>query len=388
MAEKRKDNKGRVLKSGESQRKDSTYMYRYTDIFGKRKYVYAQTLQELREKEANIQKDLIDGIDSTSGDMTVHQLVKKHLSLKQGMRKKTMSAYLAVANVLEQEEFGHRKVAKVKPSDAKKWVVEMSEKGYMYNTIGSMLSVIRPAFQMAIEDNIIRKNPFNFELSSVITKKANRRKSLTEDEKNRYLEYIKNSGYYAKYYDEIVILLGTGLRVSELYGLTIKDIDFEGRKIKVERQLMRVRDTRYYVQETKTENGVRFVPMTTDVYDAFKRVIKNRNPKVETMVDGVTGFVFLTQNGVPKIAQHLSQQMKRALDHYNRTHESQLPSITPHVLRHTFCTNMAMKGMNMKTLQYIMGHSDISVTLNVYTHASYEDARAAIEQIESKIVAN
>ena len=60
-----------------------------------------------------------------------------------------------------------------------------------------------------------------------------------------------------------------------------------------------------------------------------------------------------------------------------------MPKITPHVCRHTYCTNMAMAGMNPKTLQYLMGHSEIGVTLDVYTHVSFEDARDELAKDEN-----
>lgn len=98
-------------------------------------------------------------------------------------------------------------------------------------------------------------------------------------------------------------------------------------------------------------------------------------------MDGYKGFLLLDKDGKPKVAMHLEHVMKRLLDKYNATHEEQLPRITPHVLRHTFCTRMAERGMNPKTLQYLMGHADITVTLNVYTHASYTKVADEMAQI-------
>ena len=139
---------------------------------------------------------------------------------------------------------------------------------------------------------------------------------------------------------------------------------------------------RYICEKTKTENGVREVTMTLDVMDAFKRIIKMRpKPKIEPIVDGYSGFLFLDKNGKPRVALHWEKYFQLSVEKYNSIYRVQLPKITPHVCRHTFCTNMAKSGMNPKVLQYIMGHGDISVTLDTYTHIKAEDAIAEMERL-------
>ena len=127
-------------------------------------------------------------------------------------------------------------------------------------------------------------------------------------------------------------------------------------------------------------SGTRLLPMEADVKEAFLRILKNRRkPKREPMVDGYGGFLFLDKNGRPMVALHWEKYMQHAREKYNREHLLQLPPITPHVCRHTYCTNMANSGMNPKTLQYLMGHSDVSVTLNIYTHTGYDDAKKEVD---------
>ena len=136
------------------------------------------------------------------------------------------------------------------------------------------------------------------------------------------------------------------------------------------------------IEDTKTKSGTRFVPMTDEVVECFKRIIHNRKkPKVEPMIDGYSGFLFLDKNDMPEVALHWEKHFEWALQKYNRTYKVQLPKITPHVRRHTFCSNMAKGGMNPKTLQYIMGHSDIGVTLNTYTHLGIDDAEEEMKKV-------
>ena len=381
MAERRKDSKNRVLRAGESQRKDGTYMYRYTDVTGKRVCVYARTLEDLRVKEQTIQKELNDGIDYAAGEIIVLDLLKRYIATKTGVRYNTKVGYQFVLNLVSKESFGCLKIRDIKPSDAKQWFIKLYQDGRRYSTITSVRGVLRPAFEMAVEDDIIRRNPFSFQITDVVPNDSKTRQAISGEVKERFLTFIRESRHYSQYYDEIIILLGTGMRVSELYGLTRADLDFEARRIKVERQLTRTRHCEYYVEKPKTASGERYIPMTDEVYRAFQNAVQRRKqPKVELLIDGHTGFLFLDKDGKPKVAMHLEHVMKRIVDRYNDAHEDKLPSITPHVLRHTFCTEMANSGIDLKSLQYLMGHSDAGATLNVYTHASYEAAENAMRK--------
>ena len=166
------------------------------------------------------------------------------------------------------------------------------------------------------------------------------------------------------------------MRVSEFCGLTMSDLDFANRKIRIDHQLVRERGGKYYVEKTKTACGVRFIPMTDDVYQSLKNILASRKKvKVETIVDGYSGFILLDKDSKPKVALHIENEMRWAMKKYDKLHPDQpLPNITPHVFRHIFCTNMANADMDVKTLQYLMGHSDVGVTLNIYTHATYDRA--------------
>lgn len=376
MSEKRKDNKGRILRTGESQRKDLIYQYRYTDVRGKRQTVYSSDLKELREKEQEIQKQVGDGIDYAGGKITVVQLIERYISLKKGVRYNTKVGYNFVLNLTKKEDFGYRQILDVKISDAQQWLIKLHADGKGYSTITSVRGVLRPAFQMAYNEDVIRRNPFDFKLVDVVPNDSKKRIALTAAQQKRWMDYIKHDATYRKYYDEFVVLLGTGMRVSEFCGLTKNDLDFDERKIWVDHQLVRERGGTYYVEKTKTECGCRGIPMTDEVYQALKNILDRRKKvKTETIIGGYSGFLLLDKNDNPKVALHIENEMRWAMYKYQKLYpDKPLPNITPHVFRHTFCTNMADAGMNVKTLQYIMGHSDVGVTLNVYTHADYEKA--------------
>lgn len=396
MSEVRRDNKGRKLFNGESQRKDGKYEYKYQDAWGKRKTVYSWKLTptdrvpagkrddiSLREKIKQIQKDLNSNITPDGGNFTVLELVEKYISQKTGVRHNTRSNYNFVVNVIKKEAFGQKRIDKIKVSDAKEWLIKMQQiDGRGYSSIHTIRGVVRPAFQMAVDDDLLVKNPFEFQLNTVVVNDSVTREAITRQQERDFLEFVKNDKHFCKYYDGIYILFKTGLRISEFVGLTKKNLDFENNRIIVDHQLQRTRDMKYIIEDTKTESGERMVPMTPEVKEAFQRILANRkNPKIEPMVDGYSGFLFLDKNGRPMVALHWEKYFQHIREKYNKIYRIQMPEVTPHVCRHTFCSNMAKSGMNPKTLQYIMGHSDISVTLNTYTHLNYNDAEEEMQKI-------
>lgn len=396
MSEIRRDKKGRRLLTGESQRKDGKYEYKYQDAFGKRKTVYSWRLTEadsvpkgkrgdipLREKERQIQLDLSRGI-ACAGDLTVLELVEMYVAQKRGVRHNTIANYNFVLNIIRKEEFGLKRIDKIKIFDAKAWLIKLQADGRGYSTIHSIRGVLRPAFQMAVDNDLLNKNPFEFQLSTVVVNDSVTREALTRKQERAFLEFVRNDKHFSRYYDGIYILFKTGLRISEFVGLTAGNIDFENSRIVVDHQLQRTRSMEYVIENPKTGCGIRMVPMTPEVKECFARILANRKPpKVEPVVQGYSGFLFLDKNGRPMVALHWEKYFQHICAKYNSIYKVQMPKITPHVCRHTFCSNMAKSGMNPKTLQYIMGHSDIGVTLNTYTHLGFEDARAEMLELNA-----
>lgn len=395
MSEKRRDNKGRVLRNGESQRKDGRFIYKYTDNAGNIKYVYSWKLVKtdtvpkgakddlsLREKEKLIHRDLEDDIVPCGGEMTVLDLVKKYVSQKTGVKHNTEANYNFVINIIKKEDFGKKRIDKVKLSDAKGWLIKLQSDGRGYSTIHSVRGVVRPAFQMAVDDDLIRKNPFEFQLATVVVNDSVTREALTRKQERAFLKFVKEDKHFSRYYEGIYILFKTGLWISEFVGLTIADIDLKNGVIDVNHQLQRKRNMEYVIEETKTECGTRLVPMTDEVKKCFRKIIENRKkPKTEPMIDGKVGFLYLDKNDMPMVALHWEKYFQHICEKYNKIYKAEMPKVTPHVCRHTFCSNMAKSGMNPKTLQKIMGHSDIGVTLNTYTHVGFEDIPKEMKKI-------
>ena len=392
----RKDDRGRVLRHGEFQRKDGRYVFKYKDLDGKTKAIYARRLDKsdrvpagmkktpsLREQEDEILRNLHDGIFGSCSDLTVFELAKRYTETKLGVKESTKTGYKTVLRFLESDPFGKRRVDSIKLSDAKLWLINLQKNGKSYSTIHNIRGVLRPAFRMALEDDLIRRNPFDFELGSVIINDSKKRDALTPEQEEAFLSFIKDDKHYSVYYDVIYILLNTGLRVSEFCGLIPEDIDFKNECIHVNGQLVRHSNMLTSYEVTKTAAGIRKIPMTKEVMECFRRLEAVKRPEYEIEIDGRKGFLCLDKNGNPMVALHWEHYFNHIVKKYNEHFKVPIPNVTPHVCRHTFCSKMARKGIHIKSLQYIMGHSEIGVTLDTYTHLSFEDAAKDFRKVIS-----
>lgn len=373
MSEKRKDINGRLLKKGESQRKDGVYQYRYTDNKGRRQCIYAGSLQALRDKEKEIQAISDRGGDYSAGNITVIELLEKYLTLKDNLRIRTLMTYKARINAIEKTRMGCMKIKDVKTSVAKEWIKELYNSGYKYGTINLYKNILTPAFQVAVEDDVLIKNPFNFKVSSVIKNNSSKREALLPSEQETLLSFLRSDEKMSKYYDEVMVFLETGMRASEVCGLTVDDIKFDERYVDVNKQLFKDDHGNYYVTELKTNAGLRHIPMSDRLMNSLKNIIENRCPKNEVIIGGYGKFLFYSNKGMPKTVHNYGWILKQISQRHNEMYEENpLPHITPHILRHTYCTNLLDLNIDVKTMQYLMGHSDVQTTLNIYTHNSHE----------------
>lgn len=404
MSGKRKDNKGRILRTGESQTKEGRYVYKFI-VNGKQKFLYSWKLERydrvprgkrddlsLREKIQALDRDRLDGIDHSGANMTVLDLYKKHIALTPQVKPSTQRGRERREKMLENDPLGSCRISSVKQSDAKAWALRQQANGSAYSTIRTDKQALKAAFGAALQDDLIRKNPFDFKLPSVIKKDddTKTKDKTNDDTKNKthlnaeqetsLLDFLRTDRVYRKYLDEVLILLGTGLRISELCGLTESDIDLDSGIINIDYQLLKDCSTGAYVADPKSQSGKRKVFMGPEVREAFQRVLSRPRPEHPAKIDGYGGFLFLNENGTPRTASNYQTVFRRLRAKHTKLHGPVLPeNLTPHTLRHTFCTRMANGGMNPKCLQYIMGHSSIALTMNYYSHA---DPSAAIDNMK------
>lgn len=380
MAKRRKDKNGRVLQQGESQRADSMYMFRYTDQFKKRQCIYAKTLQELREKEKEIAAmDFLHADKIANTSLTVINLIDRYRNLSMTKRQSTQRNYTVARNFIARYPIGDTLATKLKPGDFKMWLVQLYNEGYAASTVRNMGRIVKIAYNSAVEDGIILKSPANIKLDFLPSSK--KREALTEKEQLNFLEFLRSDKNFTCYLDLTIVLMGTGMRVAEFAGLTINDIDFKTKSIKISRQLCGYSKDKLYVERPKTDRGERMLPMDDNVCEAMRNIV-DRTLRVEEpmIIDGISGFLMPFRRGQIRQPSAYADIYSKICEQYNRVHDEHI-KVTPHILRHTFCTNMAHKGMSIPSLQYLMGHATSATTLQTYTHVNMNKALEEFSQI-------
>lgn len=384
---KRKDSKGRMLYTGESERPNGTYMYRYTDNKNKRQTVYAEDLNSLRLKEKQIQRDLDDNIE-TNVNMTLNQLIDLYLQTKINLAIGTRNNYIHLwERHVKKSTIGNRNILSIKKSTILKFYIELKNKGYSDGILHLIQSFMYPAFELAIEDDLIRKNPCKNCVKEVKTGDAKEKIALTKAQQEIFLNYVKQDSFYKKYYPMFYIMIKTALRVGETIGLTYSDIDLKNKQIKIDHQLIykKVGDrVKFYATTPKSKKSIRTLCLTPEVEEQLKAQEKYLNDAMIDRtyeVDGYKDFVFLNKRGKPIQPNMLQRALGKIVENYNKQESTAaenekrepqlLPHISPHTLRHTGCTRMSESGMSETTLQYVMGHSTPAIT-KIYDHVDIE----------------
>lgn len=381
----RKDNRGRNLKTGESQRKDGLYMYRYMDEkTGRRVTIYDSDLAVLREKERQIAREIEDGIvtDRAVKAMTINTLFSRYMESKK-LAESTRVNYTATWNNHVKDEIGQMKVIQVRASHIKLFYSKLSKAGYAHSTIKLLHNLLYPSFEMAVDDDIVRKNPVKDALGD--NGEPPRKKiALTLSQQKRLLSFLEQSNTYKVYLPMLQIMIGTGCRCGELIGLTWADVEMGKKEITISKQLIYKNygdGYKFHLSAPKTDAGIRTIPMSETVRKAFemqKRLNFMQGIRRDVEVDGQRGFIFTSKPGRPLMPSAVNNVLYNIVAAYNKKESEKakeekrkaelMPAISAHTMRHTSCTRMAEQGLDMKVVQYVMGHANIGVTMDVYNH--------------------
>ncbi len=385
----RKDNKNRVLEKGESQRKDGTYMFRYTNLSGQRKCVYSKNLNDLRKKKKSILRDIEDGIGDGGDTLTLDELFNMYMATK-NIANSTRTNHIDMWNHrIRGETLGNKVIADVKKSDILRFYQSLQREGLRYQTIKYYHSILSPCLQMAVDDDMIRKNPCNNCIERFTADDSRERNALTIGQQDELEWYVKNHKVYSMHYPMIVFMIETAVRCGEMIGLTWQDVDLKNRTICIDHQLAYKKKNgsyQLYASEPKTKSGVRSIPLTNRAIKALyqqKEQQFSRGWRTNVKIDGYTDFVFSTKNKRPVMPSAVNNALYNIVNNHNKDSTREpLPHISAHILRHTGCTRMSERGIEPKVLQYIMGHSSISVTMDVYNHVSMERCRDEMRKME------
>lgn len=396
MADKRKDHRGRPLKVGESQRKDLSYQYRYTDLLGKRHSIYSWRLlasdktpagkkedKSLREKECEIQLMLSQGMTGLGTEITLNEMFEFYLSNKKhkgrNLTENTVCNYRSMYNKnVRDSVLGNMKISDIKKINITSFYEELQMKGMSYGTISFFQKLLSSVFNMALDNELIKSNPTKRALD-VASGMHKRKEALTQSQQQDFLSYLYKQD--RDMYRKVAFLIGTMCRISEFAGLTWDDIDMKNRVITIDHQLQYKKfddeKSQYHINPTKNTH-TRKIPMTDEVYNILCELRKYYFIlRKEYCVDGKKDFIFFSKSGGLINSAVFNYELKKAVEMYNKEAEYKIPPISAHILRHTGCTREAEDGMDIKVLQYIMGHSNTQITNNVYNHVN--DERAARE---------
>ena len=418
MSEKRRDSKNRILQNGESQRKDGKYEFKYVDVNGTRRSAYSWKLVatdkvpegkrcelSLREMEKQIRRDLEDGISThTANSITLNELFDTYMSTKE-LKQSTRTNYMYMYKNYVSNVIGKRRIGSIKYSDIKKFYNSLIlEKKFKPNSMEIINTILHPVFTMAVRDGYIRTNPSDGVMAEI--KKSHnwekpKRHALTEEQQALFIDFLAESKTYNHWLPLMTVFLGTGCRVGELIGLTWDDCDFTEGIITINHNLVyRQQDSgkcEMHITTPKTESGKRVVPMFQAVRKALLQEKKEqmRNGFNSTIIDGYSGFVFTNRCGYVHNPQTINRAIKRIYTACNEQEierakkEHRQPVLIPHFsvhnLRHTFCTRFCENETDLKIIQEIMGHSDITTTMNIYNEATKERKQESFARLEGKI---
>lgn len=393
MSQKRRDKKNRILHNGESQQKDGRYRYTYY-VNNQQKCIYSWKLVEtdplpkgkreciaLRTQEETIKEEIESG-NFFKEKYTLEEYIEKSIAISE-VRLASNTIYIKRSQLknIKKYEISKKEISTITMSDVKYFIVCLYKNGLKYGTVKQYKSMLYSTFREAMEEDLINKNPADFNLSKAIPNNTVKKTALTEKQIAQYLNYIQNSNF-SDYYDEINLLFNTGLRISEFCGLTFKDVDLENRLLKVDHQLVyNQMSATCSISKTKTENGNRTIPLNEEAYHSVLNIMYRKRPTIEPIIDGQGKFLVLNQHGTVCNSQMWERRFTNIWNNFKKTVPSSFPKVTAHICRHTYCSVLASKNINPKALQYLMGHSSVDITLDVYTHTQLDNVITELERM-------
>ncbi|MCD8109205.1 MAG: site-specific integrase [Clostridiales bacterium] len=407
---KRLDSNRRTLRKGESQNADGRYRYQVT-VDGKPHTLYSWPLCEgdktppgkkpglsLRELEEKFERDIRDGICVDMQRMTLNQLFTRYMKTKTNLRSSTEAQYQRLWRIHIHDVIGDRKVKDFKRSDVKILYAGFQQKnGLSYKTISLINCMLNPVFEMAVDDDIIRKNPCKDALKDLEDDRTTK-DALTIAEENELLSFVKNSPVYCVYFPLLVFMFNTGLRAGEVLGLrrgNIQKNDTPKQKahIKVRMQLSYDncdgQGSRFRYVPLKTKGSVRDIPLTPVMIEALEEQerLDRISGKQKQAVCGYRDYIFTNSKGKPYRTSDLNEILNNIVRAHNKNSDVSLmiPRVSCHTTRHSFCTRAAESGVDLKTLQYLMGHSNASTTMEVYNHVDCVRVENEIEKMNTAI---
>lgn len=409
----RKDSKGYVLRTGETQRNNGTYCYSYRGTDRKRHYIYARTLAELRLKEQDLKRDYDAGLDPIKASkVTINDAIDRYLRDKRDIKDTTLNNYIYTYEHFIKGRIGKMRLSEVRYSDIKGFYQKLIlDEGISPSVVENIHTILHPAFNLTVRDHLIRDNPTEGVMAEIKKSKlwnTGKRQALTIPQQRLFMNYLRSNKDYMGWVPVITILLGTGMRIGECLGLRWEDVDFEKRIISVNHNLVTLRPNSKkegvernnwkQIQTPKTKAGIREIPMIEDVFQAFieEYEIQKCLGFCKEEIGEYKNFIFSNSENSVLTANEVNRAIHRLVKAFNKEEtarakkEGREPELmvdfSCHVLRHTFCTRFCENETNLKVIQDIMGHADITTTMQIYAEATKEKKQEIMANLEGKII--
>ena len=390
---KRVDSKRRKLKKGEFVRNDGMYVFR-TVTDGKRYTVYASTLDELREKEDKLLSDIDKGLDVEKQKLTLNDIADEYIEKKsKTVQPTTLFTTKTYYDRYVRDDFGKKCISEIKRSSVKDFYLGLitGSNKISISSLQRLDTIVKPMFDTAVYDDIIVKNPVKgvyAEIKSESREVPKKVTALTEEEQDEFVEYVLSMKKHSHVRYLIIFLLGTGCRVGEALALQWEDVDFNKNCIHIRHSVAYIPVNGKYthlMKSTKSAAGDRTIPMLSEVRKALsdqkelQKMIGGKQPALS----GYSNFVFLSMKNTIMTRDNVLEQIKQIIKEHNDEYpDFELPVISTHQLRHTFATRLCRNSDDLKAIQEILGHKDISTTLNTYADATKEGVEDSMNALE------
>lgn len=385
MSEKRKDNKGRILQTGEYyDEKNQRYIFRKM-IDGHRETITAPDLVSLREEKNKLLCRMDKGqILNSKSKMTLNEYFDFWLETyaKGGRKATTCTNYKSYFDTYIRDSIGKKPISKVTKLDCQTVINEMIAKGLKHSTLANLKSCLNKVFENALDEDIVYKNVVrNIQLPQTQKKE---RHAIEDNQVNAFMDFVKNSQRYGFSYPAFIVLFNSGLRIGELCALTWDDISFKDSTISITKSLNRYRKKDYGftlgVASTKSTKSNRTIKMNSVVRTTLLKYKMQSKPCESVLpylddngiVRGkVSDFVFANTKNNVWSEPTFNDLIKRIIESYNKAHSTEpITNFCPHEVRHTYTTLAYSAGVDIKAVSAVLGHASTTVTADVYAHLS------------------
>lgn len=399
---KRVDNKGRKLPDGFSQRKDGRYQARFT-VCGKRYTIYDNDLSALKVKFIEKKNEINNMVFMDKVSMKLNDWFDKWLEVykRPKIKDSTLDLYARYWNSYFRDRIGIFPIHKLKRIQVVQLYNEMLADGFEIGTVRLANQILRSCLKQAVYNDYLYRNPTDGVMKELAYRRPRRRDAISISQQKKFLNYVGQSPDYHIYLPLFIIGFGTGLRISEICGLLWDDVDFSNDIINVNKIVTYSKyawegSYSYKVSLPKTDSSKRNIPMLPEVREAFELQRKYQEAlHIKSMkIAGLTGFVFMNSRGKPYYENMVNSLIRKIVSSYNAEERlkaeeenrapEELKQFSTHIMRHTFASRCYESDLRSKTIQKLLGHSNIETTENIYIHCSDDMVKEEMKMVREK----